>query len=87
LTIAGAYIVGGFIPFGPYIVLPKASTALVASGAITLLAPLQLHVHDLMDHQFVTLVVTNDQKTAVETFRSKPDNPWLSESGARQNKT
>jgi VIT1/CCC1 family predicted Fe2+/Mn2+ transporter len=38
LTIAGAYIVGGFIPLGPYIVLPKASTALVASGAITLLA-------------------------------------------------
>jgi vacuolar iron transporter family protein len=37
LTIAGAYIVGGFIPLGPYIVLPKASTALVASGAITLL--------------------------------------------------
>jgi VIT1/CCC1 family predicted Fe2+/Mn2+ transporter len=38
LTIAGAYIVGGFIPLGPYIVLLKASTALVASGAITLLA-------------------------------------------------
>jgi vacuolar iron transporter family protein len=32
LTIAGAYIVGGFIPLGPYIVLFKASTALVASG-------------------------------------------------------
>ena len=38
LTIAGAYIVGGFIPLGPYIFLPKASTALVASVAITLLA-------------------------------------------------
>jgi VIT1/CCC1 family predicted Fe2+/Mn2+ transporter len=38
LTNAGAYIVGGFIPLGPYIVLPKASTVLVASGAITRLA-------------------------------------------------
>jgi VIT1/CCC1 family predicted Fe2+/Mn2+ transporter len=38
VTIAGAYIVGGFIPLGPYILLPKASTALVASAAITLLA-------------------------------------------------
>ena len=38
LTIAGAYIVGGFIPLGPYIFLAKASTALVASVVITLLA-------------------------------------------------
>jgi VIT1/CCC1 family predicted Fe2+/Mn2+ transporter len=38
VTIAGAYIAGGFIPLGPYIFLPKASTALVASVAITLLA-------------------------------------------------
>ena len=38
VTIAGAYIVGGFIPLGPYILLPKASAALVASVAITLLA-------------------------------------------------
>jgi len=38
LTIAGAYIVGGFIPLGPYMLSPKASTALVASVAITLLA-------------------------------------------------
>ena len=38
LTIAGAYIVGGCIPLGPYIVSPKASTALVASVAITLMA-------------------------------------------------
>jgi VIT1/CCC1 family predicted Fe2+/Mn2+ transporter len=29
---------GGLIPLGPYIVSPKASTALVASVAITLLA-------------------------------------------------
>jgi magnesium transporter len=34
-----------------------------------LLAPLHLNVHDLMDHQFVTLVVTDDKKTAVEAFR------------------
>jgi vacuolar iron transporter family protein len=32
LTIAGAYIVGGFIPLGPYIVSSKASTALMALG-------------------------------------------------------
>jgi VIT1/CCC1 family predicted Fe2+/Mn2+ transporter len=38
LTIAGAYIAGGFIPLGPYILLPTASTALVVSAAITLLA-------------------------------------------------
>jgi predicted membrane protein (TIGR00267 family) len=38
LTIAGAYIVGRFIPLGPYIVLFKAATALVASAAITLVA-------------------------------------------------
>jgi vacuolar iron transporter family protein len=38
LTIAAAYIVGGFIPLGPYIVLLKASSALVASVAITLVA-------------------------------------------------
>ena len=38
LTIAGAYIVGGCIPLGPYIVSPKASTALVTSVTITLLA-------------------------------------------------
>lgn len=37
-TIAGAYIAGGFIPLGPYILAPTASTALVASVAITLLA-------------------------------------------------
>lgn len=38
VTIAGAYIVGGFIPLGPYIALTKASSALVLSAAITLLA-------------------------------------------------
>ena len=38
VTIAGAYIAGGFIPLGPYIALTKASSALFLSAAITLLA-------------------------------------------------
>jgi vacuolar iron transporter family protein len=38
LTIAGAYIVGGFIPLGSYLVLPTASAALTASVVITLIA-------------------------------------------------
>lgn len=38
LTIAGAYIVGGFIPLGPYMVSSIASTALVMSVVITLFA-------------------------------------------------
>ena len=38
LTIAGAYIVGGFIPLSPYMALSTASTALVASVSITLCA-------------------------------------------------
>jgi predicted membrane protein (TIGR00267 family) len=37
LTIAAAYVVGGFIPLGPYIALP-ARAALSASVGITLLA-------------------------------------------------
>jgi VIT1/CCC1 family predicted Fe2+/Mn2+ transporter len=37
-TIAGAYIAGGFIPLGPYIVLARASTALLVSAIITLFA-------------------------------------------------
>jgi VIT1/CCC1 family predicted Fe2+/Mn2+ transporter len=37
LTIAAAYVAGGFIPLGPYIAL-SASAALLASVAITLLA-------------------------------------------------
>lgn len=37
-TIAGAYIAGGFIPLGPYIVLSTASTALKVSIVITLVA-------------------------------------------------
>jgi VIT1/CCC1 family predicted Fe2+/Mn2+ transporter len=37
-TIAGAYIAGGFIPLGPYIILTRASTALIVSVIITLMA-------------------------------------------------
>jgi magnesium transporter len=35
-----------------------------------LLAPLHLNVRDLMDDQFVTLVVTDEKKTAVAAFRT-----------------
>jgi len=37
-TIAGAYIAGGFIPLGPYVVLPTASAALTVSSITTLIA-------------------------------------------------
>jgi vacuolar iron transporter family protein len=37
-TIAGAYIAGGLIPLGPYIVLPAAGSALTVSAIITLSA-------------------------------------------------
>ena len=37
-TIAGAYIAGGFIPLGPYVVIPSASTALTVSAITTLIA-------------------------------------------------
>jgi len=38
LTIAGAYVAGGFIPLTPYIIAPTASTALLFSVAVTLAA-------------------------------------------------
>jgi len=37
-TIGGAYIVGGAIPLGPYVVLDTTGSALLASSAITLVA-------------------------------------------------
>jgi VIT1/CCC1 family predicted Fe2+/Mn2+ transporter len=37
-TIAGAYIAGGFVPLGPYLFLPTASTALTLSVITTLIA-------------------------------------------------
>ena len=38
LTIGGAYAVGGFVPLAPYMALKSASTALLFSIAVTLLA-------------------------------------------------
>jgi VIT1/CCC1 family predicted Fe2+/Mn2+ transporter len=38
VTIAGAYIAGGFIPLGPYVLTSSASTGLTWSVAVTLLA-------------------------------------------------
>jgi VIT1/CCC1 family predicted Fe2+/Mn2+ transporter len=38
LTIAGAYIVGGFIPLGPYLVSSSVTTGLLWSVSLTLLA-------------------------------------------------
>jgi VIT1/CCC1 family predicted Fe2+/Mn2+ transporter len=38
ITIAGAYIVGGFIPLSPYIILGNAQQALVVSVVMTLIA-------------------------------------------------
>jgi len=37
-TIAGAYIAGGFIPLGPYLILPTAKMALAVSVITTLIA-------------------------------------------------
>lgn len=37
-TIAGAYIAGGFIPLGPYVFIPLASSALIVSIVVTLIA-------------------------------------------------
>jgi VIT1/CCC1 family predicted Fe2+/Mn2+ transporter len=37
-TIAGAYIAGGFIPLGPYLVFSRVSTALTISAVTTLIA-------------------------------------------------
>ena len=38
LTIAGAYIAGGFIPLGPYMILSGAQIALLFSAAVTIAA-------------------------------------------------
>jgi VIT1/CCC1 family predicted Fe2+/Mn2+ transporter len=38
LTIAGAYIAGGFIPLAPYMILANTHTALLVSAAVTLTA-------------------------------------------------
>lgn len=38
LTIAVSYIVGGMVPLLPYVVIPSASRAVVASVVVTLIA-------------------------------------------------
>jgi vacuolar iron transporter family protein len=38
MTIAGAYVLGGFIPLGPYLLLSSIRTGLICSVAVTLLA-------------------------------------------------
>jgi vacuolar iron transporter family protein len=38
ITIAGAYVVGGFIPLGPYLFLSSVNTGLLVSMVVTLLA-------------------------------------------------
>src|SRR5499425_3101778 len=38
LTIGGAYAVGGLVPLGPYILFPRALTALRASAVVTVVA-------------------------------------------------
>jgi VIT1/CCC1 family predicted Fe2+/Mn2+ transporter len=38
LTIAGAYVAGGFIPLGPYLFVTRARTALALSAIVTLAA-------------------------------------------------
>jgi predicted membrane protein (TIGR00267 family) len=38
LTIAGSYIVGGFIPLAPYMLIDDAVSALTVSAAVTLIA-------------------------------------------------
>ncbi len=38
LTIAGAYVAGGFIPLSSYILIPTAATALIVSIVVTLIA-------------------------------------------------
>ena len=38
LTIAGAYVIGGFVPLGPYLLCASVKTALLLSVAVTLVA-------------------------------------------------
>ncbi|HEY7363550.1 MAG TPA: VIT1/CCC1 transporter family protein [Methylomirabilota bacterium] len=38
ITIGGAYVLGGLIPLWPYMLIPRATTALIVSSAVTLVA-------------------------------------------------
>jgi predicted membrane protein (TIGR00267 family) len=60
-TIGGAYVIGGFIPLGPYIFLDRAGTALVVSVVVTLLA---LTIFGYIKGRFTG---TNSIRSALET--------------------
>ncbi len=61
LTIAGAYVAGGFIPLTPYIVAHTASTALLFSVAVTLAA---LFIFGLVQGRFTG---TKPLRSALQT--------------------
>jgi len=62
LTIAGAYIVGGFFPLAPYILVSSAQTALLVSVVVTLMA---LLVFGYIKGQFTG---TRPIRSAVQTM-------------------
>ena len=62
LTIAGAYIVGGFFPLAPYILVSSARTALLVSVVVTLMA---LLVFGYIKGQFTG---TRPIRSAVQTM-------------------
>jgi len=62
LTIAGAYIVGGFFPLAPYILVSSAQTALLVSVVVTLMA---LLVFGYIKGQFTG---TQPIRSAVQTM-------------------
>jgi vacuolar iron transporter family protein len=61
LTIAGAYIAGGFIPLAPYMIMKSAHTALLLSVVVTLIA---LFIFGLIKGRFTGL---NPWKSAAQT--------------------
>jgi VIT1/CCC1 family predicted Fe2+/Mn2+ transporter len=61
LTIAGAYIAGGLIPLAPYMLVPRISTALPTSAAVTVVA---LMVFGYVKARFTG---ANPVKSAIQT--------------------
>jgi predicted membrane protein (TIGR00267 family) len=61
LTIAGSYVVGGFIPLAPYLVWSSVKTGLLFSVAVTLLA---LAVFGYVKGQFTG---TRPVRSAIQT--------------------
>jgi vacuolar iron transporter family protein len=55
VTIAGAYIAGGFIPFGPYVVFSRASTALTVSAVTHAYRPGRFRLHQGLLHWSATV--------------------------------